>query len=78
MERALCGEKWITTPNLVRLAIRALPPHWLSADNECGMLRPKLSTAQCVLWVPARQLVGSLTLVRVLVDEKGEDVATSA
>ena len=64
-------------PNLARLAIRALPPHWLSADNECGMLRPKLSTAQCVLWVPARLLLGSLTLVQVLVDENGEDVATS-
>ena len=41
------------------------------------MLRPNLSTQRSVPLVTSRELLRSLTLVRVLVEENGEDVATS-
>ena len=66
-----------STPNLVRLALRALPPHASVCRQACGMLRPNVSNKQSVPLVGPRELLGSLTLVRVLVGENGEDVATS-
>ena len=41
------------------------------------MLRPNLSISQSVPLVDPRELLGSLTTVRVLAGENGEDVATS-
>ena len=64
--------------NLVRPSEHFLHTR-LSADRQTYVMpRPNLSTQRSVPLVSSCELLGSLTLVRVLVGENGGDVATSA